>query len=161
LKDYEMIDLETCLNDWLLEAAAIDKWASPYAVTLTMNPASFYARVPLDALQASYNLRDFLKFLHNAFLGSEDMSPESRLRCIPILERGEPWRYHLCMEKPAHISEDVFMQQVFDCWWSTDFARCEADVKAADAGWIRHLAKLQSDPSVEDPLDWDNYWNPR
>lgn len=156
-----MIDLEKGLYDSFLDMAILDQWAEPYAVTLTLKPFSFFCRVPLNDSCASHNLTEFLGLLHNAFFSSNDMSNGNRIRCIPVLEIGEPTRYQLCLEKPAHIPEDLFMQETFDCWWATDFAHWDMEIKPADADWIRYLAKLQADTSLPDALDWDNYWNPR
>lgn len=154
-----MIDLENALHDWFMKAAVFDEWASPYAVTLPMRQTSFF-QVPLDVSGASANLSEFLEFLHEEFFSGDDLSKETRLRCIPVLERGELFRYRLCLEKPAHISEASFMEQVANCWWATDFAHWDVEIKRVDADWIGYLAKLQSASEAPDALDWDNYWNP-
>jgi len=156
LKKYVMIDLEKCLYDPLLDIAALEQWGSAYAFALTMKEASFYGRIPLDDYQASCNLSDFLEMLNNSIFSSDDLSKGCRVRCIPILEIGEPSRYLFFLEKPDHVPTEGFMELVANCWWGTDFAdwKVDIDFKLADADWMRHLTELRSDP------DWDNYWNP-
>lgn len=155
-----MIDLEENLYDWFLDAADFNTWSSPYAVTLPLKQRGFLSPCLLSDWCAREDLANFLACLNDAFFSSDDLRKGSRVRCIPIRERGDPSYYRLCLDKPAHVPEDSFLELVSDFWWAQDYAHWDVHIKPADGDWIRYLAKLQSDPSVEDPLDWDNYWNP-
>lgn len=157
-----MIDLEKRLYDWFLETATFENWESPYAVRLPLNQRGFFSPCLLNDYCAREDLANFLACLNNAFFSSDDVLEGSRVRCIPIREQGDPSYYRLCLDKPAHVPENNFLELVSDFWCAQDYAAdWDVDIKPADVDWVRYLAKLQSNPELEDPLDWDNYWNPR
>jgi hypothetical protein len=150
------------LRDAFLEVATIDHWTKPYAVTLTMKQAIKRDRftIRLDPLKASQNLGHFLNLLNGKIFSSGDLRRGRRVRCIPVLEDGERYHYHLCLDKPAHVPEINFLNLIYDCWARTDFGYWMVEITPADDGWIRYIAKGRSKRVFADALDWENFHNP-
>jgi hypothetical protein len=130
-------------------------------VTLPLKQRGFISWCVLNDWCAREDLASFLEYLNEELFSGDEERKGSRVRCIPVRERGDPSYYHLCLDKPAHVPEASFFDLVVDCWWAQDYAHWDVYIKPADADWVRFMAKLQSEPEIEDPLDWDNYWNPR
>jgi hypothetical protein len=156
-----MIDLEKSLYDWFVEDACFKAWESPYAVTLPLKRRGFQSPCLLNDWCAREDLANFLECLNDEFFSGDDLRKGSRVRCIPIRERGDHSYYRLCLDKPTHVPEASFFKLVVDCWYAQDYAHWDVDIKPADADWIRSMAKLQANTQVPDALDWENYWNPR
>lgn len=150
------------LQDAFLKTAAIDHWTAPYAVTLTLKQVIGRGpiRERLDPLKASQNLKHFLNLLNSRLLKKRDLKNGEHLRCIPVLEDDGRLHYHLCLDKPAHVSAQVFMNLVIQLWARTDFGYWMVEIKPADAGWIRYMAKPRSKTSFADAIDWANFHNP-
>jgi len=150
------------LQQAFLAAARIDHWESPFALTLTMKQAIKKGTriISLDPIRASQNLSHFLKLLNAHLFTKAALKTGIRLKCIPVLEDGERYHYHLCLDKPAHVPEIEFLNQIYDCWARTDFGYWMVEVTPADDGWIRYMAKGRSKRAFADALDWENFHNP-
>ena len=151
------------LKEAYLQTATIDHWDPPYAVTLTMKQAIRRGgyRIALDPVKASQNLKHFLNLLNAKLFSAGDLRKGRRLRCIAVLEDGERYHYHLCLEKPARVSAVPFVNLIQECWLRTDFGYWMVEVQPCDSGWISYMAKNQSKTAFSDAFDWANYHNPK
>lgn len=145
-----------------LETADIRHWSSPYAVTLTMKQAIHRGGINIyaDPLKASQNLRHFLKLLNAKLFTKAQRRKGHQIRCIPVLEDGSRYHYHLCVDKPAGISHALFDNLVRALWQRTDYGYWMVEVAPADFGWIRYMAKQRSKSVFADAIDWENFHNP-
>jgi hypothetical protein len=151
------------LKEAFLQTATIDHWDSPFALTLTMKQVVRRGghRIALDPLKASQNLRHFLNLLNARLFSSGDLRKGKRLRCIAVLEDGERYHYHLCLEKPDHVLAARFVNLIHWCWAHTDFGYWMVEVTPCDAGWIGYMAKIRSKTAFSDAFDWANFHNPK
>lgn len=145
-----------------LEAADISQWACPYAVTLTMKQAIQRGSMKIcaDPQKASQNLHHFLKLLNAKLFTKSQRRKGCQIRCIPVLEDGGRYHFHLCVNKPAHISVALFMNLIRELWIKTDFGCWMVDITACDFGWIHYIAKGRSKSVFADAIDWANFHNP-
>jgi hypothetical protein len=117
-------------------------------------------KIYADPVKASQNLGHFLKLL-NAKLFTKALRRKGyRIRCIPVLEDGGRYHYHLCVDKPAGISHALFMNLIMELWLRTDFGYWLVEVTPADVGWLRYIAKGRSKSVFADAIDWANFNNP-
>jgi hypothetical protein len=150
------------LREAFLQTATIDHWDSPYSLTLTMKQAIRRGgrRIALDPLKASQNLKHFLNLLNAKLFSAGDARKGKRLRSIAVLEDGERYHYHLCLDKPAHVSAVQFVNLIHEFWLRTDFGYWMVDVQPCDAGWVLYMAKARSKTAYSDAFDWANFHNP-
>ena len=151
------------LKEAFLQAAAIDHWDSPYSLTLTMKQAIRREghRIALDPLKASQNLKHFLNLLNAKLCSAGDARNGKRLRSIAVLEDGERFHYHLCLDKTAHITAARFVNLIHWSWAHTDFGYWMVDVHPCGARWIAYMAKIRSKTAYSDAFDWANFHNPK
>lgn len=144
------------------ELMDISHWNCPFAVTLTLKQAYYDGdiRVALGAYDASKNLTHFLNLMNKAVFNKAALRRGEKLNCIPVIEDGNVRpHYHLCLDKPAELSDEHFIALVETCWRKTKFGYVETQIKPCDAGWLSYMTKYQTESAYTDSIDWLNFHN--
>jgi len=133
---------------------------NPRAVTLTLKPYIFsnnnFARLTTEA--ASRDLRHFLNVLSRKLLKRFDVRRGRRLTCFPVLEdKYVNPHYHLMLDKPNGVSDELFEILVRSAWHKTTFGHSQVDIRPCDLGWILYITKLRTKRDFIDSIDWENY----
>jgi hypothetical protein len=144
-----------------LEFASSIRWECPFAVTLTFKTA-YYAdriRVPLTGIDASQNLRHFLNLLNRAIYKKGERRKGAAISCVAVREdNGVRPHLHLCLDKPARLSNEQFCAFVTICWPRTRFGYAEVDIKPCTDlhGWLGYMTKYRTKSDYSDAIDWMN-----
>jgi len=117
-------------------------------------------KVYVDPLKASQNLSHFLNLLNAKLYTKSQRRKGQQIRCIPVLEDGSRYHYHLCLDRPANVSAVRFMNLIHELWQRTDFGYWMVEVAPCDFGWVRYIAKGRSKSVFADAIDWANFHNP-
>lgn len=140
----------------------ITGWNSPFAVTLTLKQAHYdgLTRVALGPYEASKNLRHFLNLVNKSVLTKAELRRGEKLNCIPVIEDGNVRpHFHLCLDKPAELSDEHFIALIETCWRKTKFGYTETQIKRCDAGWLNYMTKYKTKSAYADSIDWMNFHN--
>jgi hypothetical protein len=152
-------------NSAFVEFCSISHWDSPFAVTLTVKDRitgpGYYCS--LSHSEAQKNLKQFLRLLKAEIFTKSQLRNQNRVRCIPVLEF-MALRYHLCIDKPSHLTAEEFASLIYACWMKTSFGDWSVDVQQGASQWIHYIAKVRSQPPFSeshpcgDVVDWQHFW---
>ena len=140
----------------------IERWASPYAVTLTLRQSiqpepGYHVRISQEA--ASSNYRHFMNVLNRKILGKAHTKYGNRLKAFSIFEGGNDKRLHIhaVIECPRPELRATFPTLIRDTWLATDWGYGQVDIQAdSDNGWINYISKLDDKPNYDTSIDWTN-----
>lgn len=144
-----------------LEFASEIDWQRPFAASLTLKTAYYenHVRVPLTRIDASQNLHHFLNLLNRKIYSTAERRRGANIKCVGTIEDGgvRP-HFHLCLDRPAHISDEQFCALVMTCWHRTRFGYTQVDIKPCTDvdGWLRYIAKYKTKTDYLDAIDWMN-----
>lgn len=153
---------EKAIRAAALKMMDIGTWGNPFAVTLTLKQAYYEGnnRVALSAYDAEQNLRHFLNLLNRAAHGKAAVRSGQKLKCIAVREDGNVRpHFHLCIDKPSHLSNEHFVALIETCWRKTRFGYGQTDIRPCDGGWVQYITKHRTKSAYADSIDWLNFHN--
>ena len=128
------------------------------SVTLTMKQV--VNKEYLDDISSETNFRHFINLLNKQVYGNAHKRFKKSVSVLPILEKSSDNRfhYHLLLEKPNHIQQEVYELMIVDCWKKTKFGYNQIDIRNIYSdGWVHYITKFVSNV---DTVDWENHhWN--
>lgn len=155
------VAMQSSLREWL----KMDKWHSPFAVTLTLKQRLWLdggASVALTPDLASRNLRHFLNLVNKRVYGSSAQRNGNRIRSVVALEGGHFKRlhYHLMLDCPRDELTMEFPAILTKAWVSTDWGYPQIDIQPCDQGWLNYMTKLRDKADFASAFDWELCHNP-
>lgn len=152
LKDYRKA-LLTFIN--------FQAWKNPVAVTLTFKQVfnSAVGSMRLTADHAAKNVRHFLNRMNRRYFGNASKRFGKSIPTIPVLEVSREGRlhYHLLMERPSHINQIRFEQDIRSIWKSTDWGYEQIHIAPnPNEGWIYYITKYSQKSEYTEAIDYLN-----
>jgi hypothetical protein len=162
-----MYERSLSFNSTFVEFCSISHWNSPFAVTLTVKDciSGINAYQGLSHTEAQKSFKQFLRMLKAEIYTKSQLRKQKRVRCIPILNF-ITLRYHLCIDKPSHLTAEEFASLIYACWMKTSFGDWSVDVQPNASQWIEYIARARSQPpfsrspvyDYQDVVDWQYFW---
>jgi hypothetical protein len=149
------------LIDWV----QLDRWQSPFAVTLTLRQCVTVPNGTTSVTQwltdtaATQNMRHFLNKLDRSVFGKAAVRFGKRIGCVPVLEGGAGKRihYHAVIDCPRPDLVGEFPALLSDAWRTTMWGYWQVDCQTnADNGWLTYITKVRDKPNLADAIDWTN-----
>jgi hypothetical protein len=138
-------------------------WTDPVAVTLTLKKARFQNGVWIkaDEIVYSQNLRHFLNVLNKKLYGGRSRKGW-HLSVASVLEAGasDKPHFHLLLDKPPHLSCEVFACLIQEIWSKTHWGHKIVDVSPEGGErWINYITKFRTKRDFGDAINWQNTHN--
>ena len=120
----------------------------------------------IDSIHLSRNFRHFMNRLNKRVFGNAHLRFGKKLKLFVVTEVSLEGRYHLhgIMEKPAHISKDVFEDLMAFIWtkqtkWGYEQIHLEIpnNERGAVQGWMNYCLKERCKVGdFASSVDWEN-----
>ena len=134
-------------------------WGPFCDVTLTLRQARQSDTgdwVKIDENQCKRAFQHFSNLLNRAIYKSAFDRHGQKLRVLPVLERGNPgrWHIHCAVEMPSHIHATSFEKLICNCWTKVRWAYDRALVRdGTDEGWVAYMLKPRQKSGFDSVLD--------